>query len=58
MSTERLVASAETLGVTFRLNNRGTVSLHYFGSENPLPPNLINEMRSRKDEVYVLVSAR
>ena len=58
MSTERLVASAETLGVTFRLNTRGTVSLHYFGNENPLPPNLINEIRWRKDEVFVLVSAR
>ncbi len=28
MSTERLVASAETPGVTFRLNTRGSVSLH------------------------------
>ncbi|MCH8898559.1 MAG: superinfection immunity protein [Chloroflexi bacterium] len=58
LSTQGLVASAETLGVTFQLNSRGTVSLHYFGDENPLPPNLRDEIRSRRDEVFILVSSR
>ena len=58
MPTERLVASAETLGVTFQLNPRGTVSLHYFGNANPLPHDLNNELRLRKEEVLVLVNSR